>query len=309
MTRKLLFGSFVFFLWLSTAKGQYDVAFNHFWMMEPQFNPAAVGVTPNLRIIGCYSNQMTGYTDNPKTMFIGADLPFHRNHAAGLYFLNDEIGAFTHKRVAVEYAFRLKMLGGTLSLGIQGEILNEGINGGKMDVEESGDDAIPSGNVTGNKLDGAADIYYSHKLFYIGVSSLHLTAPTVTVGEKNMIDIKRSYYLTAGYNIALKNPLYSIHPCARWMYDGVSDRADIAVRLQYTNGMQRMFAGIGYSPSNSASLFVGGMWHGVMLSYSYEAYTGGIGLGNGAHELTLSYEMKLHLEKKGKNKHQSVRLL
>ena len=115
--------------------------------------------------------------------------------------------------------------------------------------------------------------------------------------------------MTAGYNIVLKNPLYSIHPCARWMYDGISDRADLAVRMQYTNGTQRMFAGVGYSPSNSASLFVGGMWHGVMLSYSYEAYTGGIGLGNGAHELTLSYEMNINLEKKGKNRHQSVRLL
>ena len=61
-----------------TVKGQYDVAFNHFWMMEPQFNPGAVGTTPNLRINGCYSNQMSGYTNNPKTMFIGADLPFHR---------------------------------------------------------------------------------------------------------------------------------------------------------------------------------------------------------------------------------------
>ena len=292
-----------------TVKGQYDVAFNHFWMMEPQFNPGAVGTTPNLRINGCYSNQMSGYTNNPKTMFIGADLPFHRHHGAGLYFLNDELGAFTHKRVALQYAYRFKVFGGELSFGLQGEILSETIDGGKMDVDITNDDAIPSGSVNGNKIDGAAGIFYSHKLFYIGVSSLHLTAPTVTLGDKNQIDIKRSYYLTAGYNIALQNPLYSIHPCTRWMYDGVSARTDIAVRMQYSNGTQRMFAGVGYSPSNSASLFVGGMWHGVMLSYSYEAYTGGVGLGNGAHELTLSYEMNIHLEKKGKNRHQSVRLL
>ena len=94
-----------------------------------------------------------------------------------------------------------------------------------------------------------------------------------------------------------------------WSKGNNNERLRIAKLVGAGERVIDMFAGIGYSPSNSASLFVGGMWHGVMLSYSYEAYTGGIGLGNGAHELTLSYEMKLHLEKKGKNKHQSVRLL
>lgn len=304
---------FFFLIWttffVSSVCAQTDVAFTHFWMMEPQFNPAAVGIRPNLRVMGCYSNQMSGYTDNPKTMFLGADTPFHPNHAVGMYFLNDEIGAFSHKRVAVEYAYRFRLCGGLLSLGVQGEILNEGLDGGKLDVEDTSDPAIPSGTVNGNRIDGAAGIYYSHPLFYIGVSSLHLTSPTVTMGEKNQVDVKRSYYFTAGYNIALSNPLYTIHPCARWMYDGVSDRTDLSIRAQCANEKQRLFAGVSYSPSVSAALFVGGMFHGVVLSYSYEAYTGGVGLGNGAHELTLSYEIDINLAKKGKNRHQSVRLL
>lgn len=299
----------VLFTTFCSVKAQLDVSFTHFWMMEPEFNPAAVGVNSNLRVMGTYSNQMTGYTDNPRTMFVGADLPLHRHHAVGMYFLNDEIGAFVHKRVVLEYAYRFNLLGGTLSVGTQGEILNEAIDGSKMDVEDTSDPAIPSGSVTGNKLDVGAGLYYSQRNFYVGASTKHIMAPVVTLGETNQIEIKRSYYFTAGYNIALNNPLYTIHPCARWMYDGVSDRADISVRAQYENGTKKMFAGVSYSPSVSAALFVGGMFHGVMLSYSYEAYTGGVGLGNGAHELTLSYELNLNLEKKGKNRHQSVRLL
>ena len=57
------------------AKAQYDPSLTHYWMLEPQFNPATVGVKPNKRVVGCYSNQLSGYTDNPKTMFLGADMP------------------------------------------------------------------------------------------------------------------------------------------------------------------------------------------------------------------------------------------
>ena len=294
------------------VKAQYDPAFTHYWMLEPQFNPAAVGIRPNLRVIGAYSNQMSGYSNNPKTMFVGADMPLYfigEHHAAGAYLLNDEIGFFSHKRIAVEYAYRVRLWDGLLYLGIQGEVLNESFDGSKVDVEETGDPAIPTSTVSGTKFDAAAGIYYSNKHFFVGASSLHLTAPTVSMGTTNKIDIKRSYYLTAGYNIVLRNPLFSIHPTARWMYDGQSDKTDLTVRAQYNNDKTMLFAGAGYSPSSSASLFVGGKFHGVVISYSYEAYTEGVGLGNGAHEIVLSYEMKLNLEKKGKNRHQSVRLL
>lgn len=297
------------FLVLVKASAQTDVAFSHYWMMEPQFNPAAVGVTPHLRVLGCYSNQMSGYTDNPKTMFLGADMPLHLRHAVGGYFLNDAIGAFTHKNVVVEYAYRFPLGQGTMSLGAQGEIRSETIDGGKMDVEDTSDPAIPKGTLNGTRLDLGVGVYYSHPLFYAGISSLHLTAPEVTLGETNQIDVKRTYYFTAGGNINVKNTLYSLHPSMRWMYDGVTDRLDISLRAQLKNGKQRLFAGVTYSPSISSTLFVGGMFRGVMLSYSYEAYTGGAGLGNGAHELTMSYEIDVNLAKKGKNRHQSVRLL
>lgn len=70
-----------------------------------------------------------------------------------------------------------------------------------------------------------------------------------------------------------------------------------------------LFGGASYSPNQSVALFIGGKFHGVVLSYSYEAYTSGVGMEHGAHEIVLSYEWKLNLYKKGKNLHKSVRLL
>ena len=70
-----------------------------------------------------------------------------------------------------------------------------------------------------------------------------------------------------------------------------------------------MYAGLGYSPTNSVTLYLGGNFHGVTLGYSYEMYTGAIAIGNGSHELFVGYQTDLNLFKKGRNRHQSVRIL
>jgi len=70
-----------------------------------------------------------------------------------------------------------------------------------------------------------------------------------------------------------------------------------------------MYIGAGYSPTNSVTLYIGGLFHGIRLGYSYEAYTNGLSLGNGSHELMASYQLDLNMFKKGRNRHQSVRIL
>ena len=70
-----------------------------------------------------------------------------------------------------------------------------------------------------------------------------------------------------------------------------------------------LYAGAGYSPTNSVTAFVGGLFHGIMLGYSYEVYTSALSFGNGSHELFVGYQTEVSLSKKGRNRHQSVRYL
>ena len=86
-------------------------------------------------------------------------------------------------------------------------------------------------------------------------------------------------------------------------------RGDVTARLKYTHDKKVMYAGLSYSPTNSVTLLIGGHFHGVMFGYGYEAYTGAIGLGHGSHELFVGYQTDINLFKKGRNRHQSVRLL
>ena len=293
-------------------KAQYDPSFSHYWTMESAYNPAAVGKENKLNVVVAYNMSMTGFENNPRTMFATADMPFQllgAMHGVGAKFVNDQIGLFSHNSFSVQYALKQRLFGGTLSIGVIGSLLSENFIGSKLDLEESGDPAFTSSELTGSGFDLGTGLFYNRKNWYAGASVQHLMEPVVELGETNELTIARSYYFMAGGNIRLKNPFLTIHPSVMGRSDGVGYRADLTTRVKYTNDKKVMYVGAGYSPSNSFTLYLGGDFHGVSLGYSYEVYTNGQSLGNGSHELLVRYQTDINFFKKGRNKHQSVRLL
>ncbi len=296
-----------------SAGAQYDPAYTHYWMMEPSFNAGAAGKDDMLNITAVYSMQMTGFSNAPKTMYAAADMPLiilRRRHGIGLLFQNDEAGLFSHKRFSAQYAFHVeKLFGGKLGIGVQADLISEQFDGSKADVEDANDPAIPASKVNGAKVDMSAGVHYRHRNWYAGFSVAHILAPTVTLGETNKEDISRTYYLTGEYNIRLRNPFISIHPSTLCMYDGSDLRASVGGRVEFSRERKSLFAGAAWTPEHSAAAYIGGLFHGINLSYSYEAYTSVPGLRSGAHEIILKYQMNLNLYKKGRNRHKSVRFL
>ena len=294
------------------ARAQYDVSFSHYWAMEPSFNPAAVGKESKLNIAAAYALQMAGFEHNPNTMYAAADMPFYAlksYHGAGVQFINDNIGLFSHKRLALQYAYQPQLLGGKMSLGIQLGMLSENFDGSKLELEDSNDPAFTSSSVNGTGFDISVGVYYKRRNWYAGVSALHLNSPRVELGEKNELNVAATYYLTGGYNIRLKNPFLSIHTSVLGRTDGVAYRGDISGRLIYTHEKRVMYAGLSYSPTNSVTIQLGGNIRGIRVGYSYEVYTSAISIGNGSHELFVGYQTELNLYKKGRNLHKSVRIL
>lgn len=294
------------------AWAQQEASLIHYWQTETRYNPAAVGRQPELNINAVVQTHASGYKDAGSTMYAGADMAFQlgkTRHGVGAMFQNDAIGLFAHKRFAILYAYHLKLWGGTLSAGASADMMNEAINGSKADLGDANDPAFPTTDLTGSKFDASFGLYYAHKRWWTGVSALHLTAPTVKMGETNEYRIKRAYFLTGGYNIPWPRTFYTIVPSVLLSYDGTGFRSDITARVIYSHDRKRLYGGLNYSPQHSVAGFVGGMFHGVELSYAYEAYTSGMGLGAGQHEVSIRYCLPVDLGKKGRNVHRSVRWL
>lgn len=295
-----------------TAWAQYDPSFSHYFDMEPGFNPAAAGKEAKLNVTAAYALDLAGFEHNPRTMYVAADMPFYalkKYHGVGLNLINDQIGLFTHQRLSLQYSFKCKLFKGTLGVGLQGGMMSEKFDGSKVDAGESGDPALPTTDVNGSGFDLGAGLYYMRGPWYLGLSAQHITGPTIDLGETNELKIDPVYYLTAGYNIKLRNPFLTIKPSALVKYDGTAWRADISGRLVYQYDKKVLYGGASYSPTNSVTLLLGGSFHGVILGYSYEFYTSKLSMGNGSHEIYLGYQTDINLVKKGRNKHKSVRIL
>lgn len=293
---------------------QWDVQWSDYTRMKSFYNPAVSGTDGKLNVTGAYSLQFAGYDNAPQTMYIGADLPIYflgPRHGGGVSFMNDMIGIFSTKKIALQYALNFafgKKKQTRLAVGFQGALLSENINP-DLQLADTGDPAFPTSSVDGTGVDLGAGLYLYNPKYWLSASVMHATAPLLEMGEKYEVQLDRVYYLMGGGNIKLKNTLLSLQPSFLVQTDMQSWREDFQCKVTYEYEERKFFAGLGYSPKTSATVLVGGVFHGICLGYSYQMYTQGIAMVNGSHELVLSYLTDLDLFKKGRNKHKSVRFL
>ena len=298
---------------ITALRAQYDVHFNHYWNIQNFYNPAAAGATKKMHIFATYSNQFTGFEGNPKSMLFNLDAPLTMlkgDHSIGTGILNDQAGMFTNQHLFVNYAYAMKLLGGRMAIGVQVGLLNEKFDPtGIILGGESNDPAFPTSTQNGNKVNFGAGLFYQHKFFQAGAAALHINAPLIYMGEKNQMQIDPFYNFFAEGNIPLKNPLITIQPSLQLMTDFVSWRTDITAKGSYTFNGRKFFGGATYSPSTSVALFLGMEMMNITLSYGYEIYTSGVGAAHGNHDIYLGYDFDFDIFKKGKNKHNSIRVL
>jgi len=295
-----------------TGSAQQEPSFSHYFALEPSFNPAAAGKESKLNVTGAYAMSMTGFENAPRTMYVGADMPIfllNALHGVGVQLMNDQIGLFTHQRLALQYAYKRRLFGGVMSVGLQIGLLSEKFKGSGLDLETAVDPAFTNTDVSGTALDLSAGLYYKHRNWYAGFSVARATAPSIELGDRTIYNVSRMYYLTGGYNIKLRNPFLSVHPSVLAHTDGTTYRVNVTARLKYTHDKKMLYAGVAYSPANSVTALIGGFFHGITLGYSYEVFTTAMKIGNGSHELFVGYQTELNLYKKGRNRHQSVRIL
>ena len=292
---------------------QNEMQFSDFTRLKSFYNPAVSGTDGKLNVTAAYAMQFLGYDNAPKTLYLGADIPVYflnPHHGAGVSLFSDDFGMFNQQKLALQYAYNLNLGKKTkLAIGAQVGMITERIDPSGLTYEDKNDPALPTSEVSGNRVDVGAGLYVYNPKFWAGASVTHITAPLIEMNERYEYQIDRMYYLMGGYNIKLKNTFLTLQPSFMVMTDMTNWREDVQCKLEYEYEGKSLFVGVGYSPDISATFLIGGNFHGVRLCYSYQMYTSGVDMINGSHELTLGYQTDLDLFKKGRNKHKSARFL
>lgn len=300
---------------LTRARAQYDSQLSQYFMALGYYNPAYAGVAGDLNMLALARLQYIGIEGAPKSFFINADMPLRigkTNHGVGLVVFVDGAGLYQNTHVSGQYAYKQKLFGGTLSIGLQLGFVNQSFDGEGVfyptsNFHQKEDQALPQTQVSGMGFDINAGLYYTHKKFYAGLGVTHLNPAEVQLDEYSYMYLSSTYNLIAGYNIQFRNPLYELQPSVFLKTDMQSFQADITARLFYN----KMFnGGFSWRVNESVILLLGAKIGSFQVGYAYDFPTTPLFKAtSGSHELIVSYKLKLKKSKSGKNRHKSVRIL
>ena len=221
MKKRLLV--FILFLCISVAGGiaQLSPQFSQYMEVPSATNPASIARDEMMSVFGVYRLQWAGYSGAPTDMMFSFTMPLKiggSKHGLGLYFLSDEIGLFKNQSVLLQYSYKLKVLKGTLSLGLNVGFINQTFDKSAVDFvgadgeEMSGDeyhksnDPILNAFTASESNDVAFDVSfgceYSQDEFYVGLSVLHLNSGRFNYGsEVYDLYMPRIFSLTGAYEL------------------------------------------------------------------------------------------------------------
>jgi len=308
---KKAFVSLIFLVLGATVLyAQFDAQFSQYWACANYYNAANAGESGGGRALLINRQQWVGMPGAPKTLFAQADMPVSRwgkDHGIGLNLLSDNIGLFSNSTLSLNYAYKINLWGGRLSVGTQLGFINQSFDGTKVNIKdftsagyEAGDDAIPSSTVQAMAFDLGLGVWFSKDNFFTGVSVAHLTEPTIDFDENSSVYIGRVFYLTSGLKLNLENPDWTLFPTMLIKSDFKASQIEATLRGEYK---QKIWGGISYRYKDAVVFLVGIHKSSISAGYAYDLSTSKIfNVSRGSHELFAQYEFDFRLKKNSKRK-------
>lgn len=302
-----------------TLYAQFDAQLSQYMLHQNAFNPAAAGEKKLIEIIGEHRINMIGMPGGGSVSVFSLNSPIktgNTEHGLGLCLINDKVGLFTNQSIHAQYAYKLSLGDGRLSLGVQLGVVGLGFSGDTLSNNKitlgsyhniSGDEYLPQSKVVGMGFDFGIGTWYTLNNIYAGVSFLHLNQPVVKWGQNTEFKQYGMFYTTGGARFQLAEPKFVVHPSFLLKSDFTSWQLDLSSRLEYDN---RYWGGLTVRPFNSVVLLAGiNISGGLSVSYSVDIPTSKLITATyGSHELMLSYSFEYVLSKQS-SKQKSIRYL
>lgn len=250
--------------------------------------------------------QWVGFSDGaPRTLTFSAHSPLrNENVALGLYAYSDQNGPFNDVGFMANYAYRLKLAKGTLSLGLQAGFNQVNLDYDELNVRDIDDPLITVRPPNKLRPDANFGIYYYTERFYAGISSKQLFETqygkvTDDDDESSYGKLARHFYGMAGFAVPLSESVV-FRPGLMIKYaKGSPTNYDINASFLIHN---LVWLGTSYRTninavtSKNAVVFMVelNLTQSWRLGYSYDAYLSEIRLHNqGSHEFMISYDVSL----------------
>jgi len=285
---------------MNVANAQKEPQYTQYMYNIGSFNPAYVGTTETPEIIGSYRAQWISLPGAPRTIRLGANVPFsNEKMGIGFNIVNDQLGPTGQTYIDVAYSYQLNISENTkLSFGMDlgGSLLN--VDFSKGSFENPGEPILDREMISKfYPTIGAGIFMYGRDIWYLGASIPNfLTDGIYNEDVATIIEDKMQLNFIGGYVFDIGESL-KFKPAFLINYIGgaplnTNISTNFLINDKFTLGASYRF---GNAISGLAGFQVGG---GTYIGYSYDYNTNGLGeFNSGSHELIL----KFYLGKGGGN--------
>jgi len=256
--------------WMSALFAQQEPQYTHFMMNKLAFNPAYAGSQEVLTISGLARMQWLGMERAPQTQTLYAHSPIFSDRVGiGGGLIHDTHGAISDYRANLAYAYRFPLMGGNLSLGLQGALHVQQVRWTTLEANETGDNAVPTNNSSKFLPNFGTGVYYYSDRMYAGLSIPNLLRNNLIYGDVNggnATEVEHVYFMTGaifGDKIKVKpGILFKYAPNAPLDFD-----ANVSVLFS-----DQFWVGLTYRLDDAIAAMVGYQMNGPLrlgVSYDY----------------------------------------
>ena len=289
---KKYFLLFLLFSFALISKAQQDPQFSQYIFNNLSFNPGSTGSEQAICATALHRSQWVGFDDAPVSTNFSVQSPISLlNGGLGLNILTDKIGQNEFLSLNISYAYHVELPEGKLGIGLSVGVIQDEIDGANI-ITQNPDPSIPTSVDKASGFDLGLGFFYNSEKLYVGLSSKHLNEPTIAT-TLDIIDIKRHYYLTSGYEHVLNEKL-DLKPSLLIKTDGVTTTIDMTSLLEYN---KKLWGGVTYRPSTRAVLLLGmHISEDLKFGFWYDVPTTNVST-SGTFEFMLGYCFKIDYNK------------
>ena len=276
--------------------GQLAPVTNQYVLNPLTINPAYAGTRGALNIAAFYRHQWVGITGAPETFTLAADAPFLDSKLGlGMIITTDKIGVTKETHFHTNYAYKIKMGDGILSLGFGAGLIATNTAYSELVVLDPGDELYLANSRVFVVPDFSFGGYYTFKNYYAGISLPKLMGYKFDFGRgKYALNIDPAnflYLVNTGYIFNL-SPKFKFFPSTLLQYaEGRKFLYDINAYLGFSD---HLWIGTSYRSEGSvAALVQFALNSQLRFAYTYDFDFNKLGhYNNGSHEIMLRYEFR-----------------
>lgn len=290
--KRILFVT-VLILFSLHIKGQLYPVTHHYMFDALAINPAFAGCNNALSAAILYRNQWVGFSGAPKSQMLSLHMPVNQDKVGlGLLIENNSTGIFRETSFIGNYAYRIELGEGKLSMGLGFGATLHNIAWNELNPADPNDAQLMDNPESALLPAFSIGSYYYGKKYFIGLSlPLFLSHELDQSSGKYKINNNFSAYnlfISGGYEFVIDRNL-KILPSVLLKVNQTD-----GIKIDYNallNLKEKLWVGVGYRNRNMlVGMLQCQLTYQIKLGYSYDFEMGTLRkYTNGSHEIVLNY--------------------